>query len=55
MATLTVWKFDSASGADDAISTLERLAKEELIVIHDAATVTWPAGRRSPRPTRSRA
>jgi uncharacterized membrane protein len=49
MATLTVWKFDTASGADEGISTLERLAKEELIVIHDAATVTWPAGKKKPK------
>jgi uncharacterized membrane protein len=49
MATLTVWKFDNASGADDAVSTLERLAKEELIVIHDAATVSWAAGKKKPK------
>ena len=27
MATLTVWKFDSADGADAAIKTLENLAR----------------------------
>ena len=31
MATFTVWKFDSAGGADEALATLERLQKEELI------------------------
>src|SRR5436190_12163044 len=30
MATFTVWKFDSAGGADEALATLERLQKEEL-------------------------
>src|SRR3954453_23030774 len=49
MATLTVWKFDSAGGADGAVVTLERLAKEELIKIHDAATVSWPEGKKKPK------
>ena len=49
MATLSVWKFDTATGADEAIATLERLAKEELIKIHDAATVTWAAGKKRPK------
>ena len=49
MATLTVWKFDSAGGADDAIATLERLSKEELIVIHYAATVSWAEGKKKPK------
>jgi uncharacterized membrane protein len=49
VATLSVWKFDTATGADEAIVTLERLAKEELIKIHDAATVSWPAGKKRPR------
>jgi uncharacterized membrane protein len=49
MATLSVWKFDTANGADDAIATLEMLAKEELVKIHDAATVTWPVGKKKPK------
>ena len=49
MATLTVWKFDTAGGADKAVSTLERLSKEELIVIHDAATVSWAEGKKKPK------
>lgn len=36
MATLTVWKFDSETGADDAVRTLENLQKQELIMVHDA-------------------
>ena len=43
MATLTAWKFPGPTGADDALATLERLQKEELIVLQDAAVVTWPA------------
>ena len=49
MATLTVWKFPDASGADRAEATLEQLQKEELIHIHDAATVSWPEGAKKPK------
>jgi uncharacterized membrane protein len=49
MATLTVWKFESPGGADDAVARLEILAKEELIKIEDAATVTWAAGKKKPK------
>jgi uncharacterized membrane protein len=49
MATLTVWRFDTTGGADSALATLERLQKEELIRVHDAAVVSWPEGRRKPR------
>jgi uncharacterized membrane protein len=49
MATLTVWKFDTPNGAADAEHRLERLVKEELITVHDAAIVTWPADRKKPK------
>ena len=49
MATLTVWKFEDALGADRAEATLERLQKEELIKVHDAAIVSWPAGAKKPK------
>lgn len=49
MATLTAWKFDTPEGADAAEQTLVGLAKEELIQVHDAATVSWPEGKRRPR------
>ena len=49
MATLTVWKFDTADGAQNALTTLERLQKEELIRVVDAATVMWPVGRKKPK------
>ncbi|WP_433298813.1 DUF1269 domain-containing protein [Pseudonocardia sp. CA-142604] len=49
MATLTVWKFDTADGAQNALTTLERLQKQELIRVVDAAVVTWPADRKKPR------
>jgi uncharacterized membrane protein len=49
MATLTVWKFDSAGGAQSALALLERMQKEELIQINDAAYVTWPEGKKKPK------
>lgn len=49
MATLTVWKFPTPGGADEAVDTLEALQRQELIKVHDAATVSWPADRRKPK------
>jgi uncharacterized membrane protein len=49
MATLTVWKFDSAGGAEDALARLTRMQKEELIQINDAAYVEWPEDKKKPR------
>ena len=49
MATLTVWKFDTPSGAEDASQTLQELARENIVVLHDAATVTWERGQKKPK------
>jgi uncharacterized membrane protein len=49
VATLTVWKFDDAEAADKAVSTLEGLAKQQLITVQDAATVSWPAEAKKPK------
>lgn len=49
MATFTVWKFDDATGADRAEALLESLQQEELISIHDAATVSWEPGKKKPK------
>lgn len=49
MATLTVWKFDTANGADDATDVLRNLATKKLITIHDAATVRWEEGKKKPK------
>ena len=49
MATLTVWKFDSAAGAEQALDLLQRLQKQELIQINDAAYVYWPVDRKKPK------
>ena len=49
MATLTVWRFPDANGADRAEGTLERLQKEGLIKVHDAAIVSWADGAKKPK------
>jgi uncharacterized membrane protein len=49
MATLTVWRFDTAAGAENALSTLERMQKEELLQISDGAYVYWPEGKKKPK------
>ncbi|HEY1689003.1 MAG TPA: DUF1269 domain-containing protein [Solirubrobacteraceae bacterium] len=49
MATLTVWKYSDADGADAAVQTLEKLQAEELIKVQDAAVVSWPSGKKKPR------
>ncbi|WP_028931729.1 DUF1269 domain-containing protein [Pseudonocardia asaccharolytica] len=49
MATLTVWKFDSAGGAESALDLLKRMQKQELLQINDAAYVYWPEGRKKPK------
>ena len=49
MATLSVWRFDTPNGADDAVATLSDLAAKQLVVVHDAATVTWPEGAKKPK------
>lgn len=49
MATLTVWRFDSTSGAEDATAILLRMAQEGDIGILDAAVVSWPHDQKKPR------
>jgi uncharacterized membrane protein len=46
--SLTVWIFESPRGADEALPRLERMARERLIVLDDAAIVAWPQGCRKP-------
>jgi len=49
MATMTVWKFPSAEGADYAADTLRNLQEKELIKVHDAAIVSFPEGAKKPK------
>lgn len=48
-ATLTVWRFPTAEGAEATEAVLRRLQKEQLLTIEDAAVVAWSEGERKPR------
>jgi uncharacterized membrane protein len=49
MASLTVWKFGTAGGAQEALDKLVSLSKQQLITVQDAAIVTWPEGKKKPK------
>lgn len=49
MAALTVLKFDTADGAQKGLDLVKNLNKQHLINLHDAAVVTWPAGKKKPK------
>lgn len=49
MGTLTVWKFDTADGAEDATRMLQELSTQHLIRVHDAAVVRWDSGSKRPK------
>jgi uncharacterized membrane protein len=49
MADLTVWKFDTAEGANAALDKLADLQKQHLVQIIDAAVVSWPTGKKKPK------
>jgi len=49
MASLTVFKFDSPEGAGQMLDKVKSLQKQQLIVLQDAATVSWPEGKKSPK------
>jgi uncharacterized membrane protein len=46
---MTVFKFDTPEGADQAVNLMRNLEKQELIQVQDAATVSWPSGAANPR------
>jgi uncharacterized membrane protein len=49
MATVTVLKFPTAEGAIHALDMIRDLQTHHLIKLHDAAVVSWPAGKKSPQ------
>jgi uncharacterized membrane protein len=53
VATLTVWKFPTPDGAERAEQTTLSLQKQQLITVHDAATVSWEEGKRKPKTRQS--
>lgn len=44
MATLTAWTFNTPQGADETLDRLEKLSRDYLINLHDAAVVSWEVG-----------
>jgi uncharacterized membrane protein len=49
MASLVVLKFETADGAQQGLTLSEKLQKQQLTEILDAATVTWPQGKSRPK------
>lgn len=49
MATLTVWKFDDPTTADEVRARLLELELDEAIDVHDAVVVSWPEHAEKPQ------
>jgi uncharacterized membrane protein len=49
MATLSVWKFEDATGAEEAERTLLSLQTQGLIEVRDAAVVSWAPDAKKPK------
>ena len=49
MAAVTVLKFSEPDGAENALSQVRALQTEHLIKLLDAAIVSWPHGKKSPK------
>jgi uncharacterized membrane protein len=49
MATITGFKFDTPDGAGKMVDLVQDLAKQQLITLQDAATVSWPEGKKKPQ------
>lgn len=49
MSNLVVLMFSTPEGAQQGLELAARLQKEHLLKIVDAATVTWPVGKKKPK------
>ena len=49
MATLSVLKFNNPHGADLVLLALQGLQEREMIILEDAAVVSWPLGNKKPK------
>ncbi len=49
MSTLTVLKFSDPLAAQQMLKKIYSLQQQKLIVVQDAATVSWPVGRKGPK------
>jgi uncharacterized membrane protein len=48
-STLVVLKFHTPEGAEQGLAIAANLQKEHLLEVQDAATVTWPKGKKKPK------
>jgi len=49
MRTITVVKFDTPDGAEKMLGLVKELTKAQLDTLEDAATVSWPQGKKNPK------
>ncbi|MEW1911600.1 DUF1269 domain-containing protein [Kitasatospora sp. NPDC085895] len=49
MASLTVWRFPTPEGAQDALEVLKDLQHQGLIIVQDGAVVSWPEDKKKPK------
>ena len=49
MSTLAALKFNTATGAEEALETVKSLVRQHLLNLEDAAIVTWPQGKKKPK------
>lgn len=49
MSSLTVWGFSDPDSAERVRDKVVELEKAELITLHDAVVVTWPADKKKPK------
>lgn len=49
MNTLAVLKFSTPEGAQELLNKIYELQNQELITVIDAATVSWPEGKKTPK------
>jgi uncharacterized membrane protein len=48
MATLAVWKFNTPKGAAEAAQSLREQARRGVVVVEEAATVSWEQAAKKP-------
>ena len=49
MEVFVVYLFDTSDGAEKMLNLVKDLSSQRLIIINDAAIVTWPLGRGKPK------
>jgi uncharacterized membrane protein len=49
MATLTALKFETQTGAEQMLDKVKAMQKMQIIQLQDAAIVSWPEGKKSPK------